>query len=396
MKNKSTKFNLNNGMTFSSRVGDFVDTSLSNAIAGSKFIAPVLQGMPDIGTWYRVYLNDAISGDGSDYYFYIRQGNSPNLCIFFSGGGVAWNEYTAARPVTGGRKAAGLPNYYWNNLRPLTQLMNINTGITDTLNPANPFKDWSFVIITYATGDLHIGNNDFPYIDENGNESLVHFRGHQNFMSIMKNAVEYFPSPDKLLIAGDSAGAFAVPALADEILTNYYPGTADVTLFSDSGLLLYPHWKRTARDIWKAEPSIYKSIHSNNITLDWYETLYKKYKDSIRYLYASSTHDYLLSAYYNDIVRKTYLTNSDVQEVFFEQLKDMVSGLKVMSPNVGIYLNNWKNLIVIYPGLRGGTVHTAVRHLNFYSKLNVNTSMAQWLYDAVNGNVYDAGRPIDL
>ena len=76
----------------------------------------------------------------------------------FSGGGVAWDEYTAARPVTGGKMAAGLPHFYWNNLRPLTQLMNIHVGITDENNAQNPFNEWNFVIITYSTGDFHIGN----------------------------------------------------------------------------------------------------------------------------------------------------------------------------------------------------------------------------------------------
>ena len=33
----------------------------------------------------------------------------------------------------------------------------------------------------------------------------------------------YFPRAEKLLIAGDSAGAFAVPALTREILDDFYP-----------------------------------------------------------------------------------------------------------------------------------------------------------------------------
>ena len=43
----------------------------------------------------------------------------------------------------------------------------------------------------------------------------------------MKKAREYFPDPKKLLIAGDSAGAFAVPALAAEVIDangNPFPG----------------------------------------------------------------------------------------------------------------------------------------------------------------------------
>jgi len=377
-------------MAFAYRLGDFVEKTVGNAITASHLEAPVPEGDISDGAWYRLPVSEGLSGDGSEYYVYVRQGTSRHLCIFFSGGGMAWNEYTAARPVSGGKLTAGMPNYYWNNLRPFTQIMNIRVGLTDLVNPLNPFKDWSFLIVTYATGDLHVGENDFPYTAEDGSQQIVHFHGRRNFRAAMEHAVVYFPDPDKLLIAGDSAGAFAVPALTDEILSRYYPKCTDATLFSDSGQLLYPHWKRTARDVWKTENRLWKAIHTPNITMDWYHILFKKYGDSLRYLYASSTHDYLLSAYYNDVIRKTYTTDEDVQEAFFEQLKDIVKDFKELTEHSGIFINQWKNLAV-YPGLRGGTIHTAVRQPYFFVKSRNGSTMAQWLFDAVEGKVYDKG-----
>ncbi len=390
-KSEKNKFNLKHGMAFAYRMGDLVDSSVGNAIQNTHLKAPELQKEPDSNIWYQVPVKDGISGDGSAYHIYIRKGNSKNLCIFFSGGGVAWDEYTAARPVTGGKLAAGLPNYYWNNLRPLTQLMNIHIGITDTDNAINPFREWNFVIITYATGDFHIGQSEFPYVAEDGSSQSVHFNGHTNFEGAMDVAVKHFPNVQKMLIAGDSAGAFAVPALAGEIIENYYDNCKDITLFSDSGQLLYSHWKKTAREIWKADKKIWEKIHTPNITMDWYNALHDKYGEKIRYLYASSTHDYLLSAYYNDITYKKYRTNSDVQDAFYTQLQEMAENFKAMSDNSGIFINEWKNLTLVYPGLRGGTVHTAVRHMNFYVRTKSGISMAKWLFDAVNGNVYDVG-----
>lgn len=160
-KSSSNRFNLNHGLAFAYRVGDLVENTVGKTIEKSRLEAPLLEGEPQTGPWYRVPIEEGIAGDGSDYYIYIRRGKSSHLCIFFSGGGVAWNEYTAARPVTAGKLTAGMPNYYWNNLRPFTQLMNIHIGITDTLNPLNPFCDWSFVIVTYATGDFHVGDSVF-------------------------------------------------------------------------------------------------------------------------------------------------------------------------------------------------------------------------------------------
>ena len=391
-KNKSNRFNLKNGLAFAYRMGDLVENSLGNAISSTHLEAPALEGDElQPGMWYRRLIEGGISGDGSEYHIYLKKGTSEHLCIFLSGGGVAWNEYTAARPVTGGKMTAGLPNYYWNNLRPFTQIMNIHIGITDIANPLNPFRDWNFIIITYATGDFHVGCNDFPYRAEDGSDQVVHFRGHSNFTGAMKEAKTFFPHPDKLLIAGDSAGAFAVPVLTDEIIEKNYPECDDVTLLSDSGQLLYPHWRHTAREIWKADASVWKPIHTSNITMDWYRRLYSKYGDRLRYLYASSTHDYLLSAYYNDIVNKKYMTDSDVQEAFYHQLQDMVKEFSDMAPESGFFINEFKNLTV-YPGLRGGTIHTAVRQIAFWTKTWEGISMAQWLADAVNGKVFSVGR----
>ena len=392
IKSLANKNNLKNGLAFAYRAGNFFENSIGKTISDSNLAAPVLEGEPEPGTWYRIDIPDGISGDGSGYYVYLRKGTNDHLCIFFSGGGVAWNEYTAARPVTGGKVAAGMPNFYWNNLRPFTQIMNIHIGITDCQNDANPFKDWNFVIVTYATGDFHVGNHDFPYTAEDGSQQVVHFNGYNNFMSAMKISSSYFPDPDKMLIAGDSAGAFAVPALSGDIVDNVYPKCSDITLFSDSGQLIYHHWRRTARDIWKAPTPIWSAIHTPNITMDWYHDLYSRSGDRLKYLYASSTHDYLLSAYFNDITFKKYNTDSEVRDVFYHQLQEMTADFKDMAKNnSGIFINEWKNLAVIKSGLRGGTCHTAVRMPNFYMKNHTGVTMAQWLSDAVNGDIYDSG-----
>ncbi len=386
-KNRINKANLNRGIVFASKAGDFVENSIGRAIQKPGRMAEDLPDDPMKMTWYRVPLEKGLSGDGSEYYIYVKLANPEKLCIFFSGGGVAWNEYTAARPVTGGKVASHQPNFYWNNLRPFTQIMNINVGITDIKNEANPFRDWSFVVITYATGDFHIGNHDYPYTAEDGSEQILHFHGYVNFLESMKVAKELFPNPKTLLISGNSAGAFAVPALAGEIVDDYYPKARNITLFSDSGQLLYRKWRKTARTIWQAKESLWKPILTDNITLDWYRALYKDYGERFKLLYSSSVRDYLLSAYYNDIVNRKYETDADVQEEYFRQLTLMVEELKDITPHFGIFLNEWKIPLITM----GGTVHTSVREPQFTLFTQNGISMADWLGDAVSGKVYDVG-----
>lgn len=387
IKDRINKDNFKRGIVFASKVGDYVENRIGKAIEDSSFKAEDLPKDPKNMTWYKVPLEKGLSGDGSEYHIYVKKADPDKLCIFLSGGGVAYNEYMAARPVTGGKVAAGLPNYYWNNLRPFTQIMNINVGITDIISDKNPFKDWSFVVITYATGDFHVGNNDYPYTAEDGTDNILHFHGYVNFLESMKVSKTLFPNPKSILIVGNSAGAFAVPALAGEIADDYYPKTSNITLFSDSGLLLYKNWRRTARNIWQSKDSIWKSIHGDNITLDWYRALYDKYGDRFRYLYSSSTHDYLLSAYYNDIIRKKYKTDLEVQTEYYHQLIQMVKELKEITPQFGMFIDDWKIPIITM----GGTVHTSVREPQFLLFAQNGITMAKWLHDACEGKVYDVG-----
>ncbi len=381
------KKNIKLGVVFASKVGDFVENRIGKALEESSFKADDLPENPESMKWYRVPLERGLSGDGSGYHIYVKLADPDKLCVFFSGGGVAYNEYTAARPVTGGKVAAGLPNYYWNNLRPFTQIMNINVGITDIFTDKNPFKDWSFVVITYATGDFHVGNNSYPYKNVDGTEDVLHFHGYVNFLESMKVSKKLFPNPKQLLIAGNSAGAFAVPALAGEIADNYYPKTGNITLLSDSGQLLYKNWRKTAKNIWQSKESIWKSINGDNITLEWYKDLYARYGSRFRYLYSSSIYDYLLSAYYNDIINMKYKTDQDVQEEFYRQLVDMVTELKKLTPDFGMFIDEWKIPLITM----GGTVHTSVREPHFLLFTQDGITMAKWLSDACDGKVYDVG-----
>ncbi|WP_026508966.1 pectin acetylesterase-family hydrolase [Butyrivibrio sp. MC2013] len=381
------------GPLFAYKMGERLENRLGEAIRNTSLQAPVLEeGMEaEMGSWYRVPLADGMSGDGSAYHIYVKKAQSKDLIIFFSGGGVAWNEYTAARPSTGGRITAGEPNFYWNNLRPFTQIMNIKVGITEDINPRNLFKDWNQLVISYATGDLHVGRNEFPYKDEEGKENILHFHGYDNYKAAMEAAKGLFPDPERLLIAGDSAGGFAVPALAEEIADDHYPLVRDITLLSDSSLLLYDKWKETARDIWRCPDHLWQAIESDNITLDWYKRLVKSSPGRFRCLYASSVRDYLLAAYLNDMEYRIYGSYSEVQEEYFDQMKEMIGELKELDAGFHFFISDFKNMMLIKGGMRGGTTHTLVRTLNFHNPGPDGVSMERWLYDAVNGDPYSCG-----
>jgi hypothetical protein len=175
--------------------------------------------------------------------------------------------------------------------------------------------------------------------------------------------------------------------VTNEILEDYYPECRDVTLLSDSAQLLYRRWRRTAREVWGAPESVWEPLHSSNITVDWYRNLHQIWGDRLRYLYAGSPRDYLLSSYYNDVANKSYTTNHEIQEIYFRQMRQMLKDLKEITDRFGFFVYNFRNLRMML----GGTVHTIVRHRNFYFRTRAGASMAEWLGDAVNGKIRDIG-----
>lgn len=371
--------------------------------------------IPLAQTWYRYPIPGGMSGDGSEFHLYLKKGSVNRLVIFLSGGGMAWNGYTAAHPVTGAAVAGREPNYYWSNLRPFTQLMNINIGITEVGNAANPFDGWNFAVIPYSTGDFHVGDGAFlyagegklspaedmlpragegnsSYIGDKREEKVLYFHGRRNMELSLREVKRFFPAPEKILLAGDSAGAFAVPTVAADVADILYSDCRDITLFSDSAELLCRDWTAIVRDVWQAPERFWKNLRTGNLACDWYRDLLGTHQGRFYCLYASSTHDYLLSTFYNDLNHKKYEDDAAAREMYHRQLLPMLKELREAEPGFAFFINNWRN--PLFTMGMPGTVHTAVRQPFYYQEHPLapkGTTMAKWLGDAVDGKMYDVG-----
>ena len=346
-------------------------------------------GETDTGKWYRITLNDTMSADGSVGNTYIKKGTTDQLMVFFMGGGVSWNQETAKGPITMERMMAGKPGFYFSQMGMMNEYgifaYSSTPGIMSTAKE-NPFADWNMVVVNYATADLHTGDNDYPYVDENGEQKVLHHRGYQHSMECLKKAKEFFPKADKLLICGLSGGAFAVPALAADVM-EAYSDCPDVTVYSDSALILNEGWHDAAANVWKSPKKIVDPIQTDNITADWYRNLYKEKGNSIRYLYSNSIRDQAFSSFVNYINTGNLVATEEACDEFEKILKAHVSELKKINPEFGVYLND-------FPALQPNSVGTEHCLLNcelFYKKSKNGVSTMEWLWDAVHGKTYDVG-----
>ncbi|KIR03487.1 putative vtpJ-therm [Lachnospiraceae bacterium TWA4] len=326
--------------------------------------------------WYRIDVNDGKSSDGSEWYGYIKRGSENKLMIYFQGGGVSVNEYTAANKFYN-KKMWG--NDWFMNL-------NTNIGIGNT-NKNNPFKDWTVVVVPYTTGDFHVGTGEYAYHDD-GNDHILYHNGYNNYQSLMNKVSSMFEAPEEILVTGFSAGGFGTSLLANDVLTNYYNDVPNKTVLVDSSLLLYDGWKNTAENVWKAPSQISERLVSDNITLDSLLALSKDHPDA-KILFDCSVRDGELAKYQNYLDTDNWVATKESGEIFQNNLKNMVDGIKNQIPNSAVYI--WDGIEYDEQGMNL-THHTIINLPNAYKDdFGNDETIAEWAMDAVNGQLHNYG-----
>lgn len=166
---------------------------------------------------------ETVCSDGSEWKFYVREGDSKRVLVDFQGGGTCYDFATCSRPFATGT--------YLADLKPLEPFA--RKGIYDFNNPQNPFAGWTHVFIPYCTGDLHWGNATQAY----GNLSIEH-KGAVNARAALNWVYNHIQSPEKVFVTGCSAGSYGSIAWAPYLMRQY--PKARVVQMGDSGLGVLP------------------------------------------------------------------------------------------------------------------------------------------------------------
>ena len=326
---------------------------------------PKLEGEPEIGKWYDVPVENAFSSDGSEWHGIFRKGTENKVVVYFFGGGVSITPETSE----GGKE------FYATSM--LAQDFVAQGGIGSN-DDHNPFKDWSFIVIPYATGDFHAGTGIYE------GKKRVYHTGYNNYSAFIEKIKPYVGEPDTLLVTGFSAGGFATSLLADDVIDRF-PSAGNVTVCVDSSLLLYDGWHDTAVDLWRTPSEISDRLTTDNLVLDSLTALYEKRGDSVKILFDCSYRDDTLMQYQSYIDTGKMDKTKVLGDNFQQDLKEMVFALQVNIPNVGIYIwNNGEDADT------HNTQHTIISS-NVFDKLGNDRSVGEWMFDAVNGDVRTYG-----
>ncbi|MEL7045164.1 MAG: pectin acetylesterase-family hydrolase, partial [Pseudomonadota bacterium] len=295
--------------------------------------------------------------DGSAYSFHVRRADPERLLLFFNGGGACWDATTCdpqgspSYRVSAGPGSGNDPREY--------------NGAFALDNPENPFRDWSQVFVSYCSGDVHLGDRASEYAREDGSSFTVEHRGRRNADAVLKHVTENF-APERILVAGGSAGAIASPVYAT-VVAEAYPD-AEVIQFAGgaAGYRIPPPtalWER-----WGTIGALPRALDASDADaktlqmLDFYR-LAAKAKPELRFYTWDNAYD-------------------AVQERFLALLGapgELLLGLNA----------NLRKLRSEVPTLRSyiapGEFHTVLRYEELYSRSSDGVRAVEWIGDLTEG-----------
>lgn len=347
---------------------------------------PQLTDDPEVGKWYVVDVDDAVSSDGSKWQGYFRKGSENKVVLYFYGGGFSVNDFTAARSMD---VEGGFYNPRLNTgLNVMTYAIK-EWGIGNSAEE-NIFRDWTFIGVPYCNGDFHSGTSEKEYTALDGSTKNIYYNGYTNYQRLITEIFNYIDdSPEQLLVTGSSAGGFGAAILADDAI-ELFNNPQDVTVHIDASLLITEDWHDIMVSEWNSPKAFSDVVTGDNITLDSLVALHQK-RDNVKILFDCSVRDYNLS-----MAQVFFDKGSNVEmpseigkaegDRFQQLLKKMVYEMQKQIPDCGIYI--WDEETQKDGHL---TVHTATGTKIYFDKRGEDPSIAQWLQDAVSGNIKTYG-----
>jgi Pectinacetylesterase len=196
------------------------------------------------------------------YSFFVKRGSVNKLLVYYEGGGACWEQLTCSIPVcdasvkTNAGSGSDNPNF-------------ATSGFADQSNPANPFRDWNVVFVSYCSCDIHFGDAAQDYDNTDPQNPLhIEHRGFQNARVVEKWAREHFLNPDQIFVTGSSAGAygawFHAPLLHETWPASHFQVLADAgngVITQDFLANYFPNWNFVG-NIPKDFPEIKQIIES--------------------------------------------------------------------------------------------------------------------------------------
>ncbi|MEM7658304.1 MAG: pectin acetylesterase-family hydrolase [Bacteroidota bacterium] len=242
---------------------------------------------------------------GNQFSMFTRDGSENNLLIFLQGGGFC-------SPIACAAVETGIPL--------------IPFGMLNPNDAQNTLANYHLGYVPYCDGSGMMGDAE---VDSDGNgENDRFFKGIQNLSASLDVIAESYPSPDKIVLAGQSAGGFAVHA-ALPLVRKLYPDV-EILIINDAGVgISSPGVFPILFDYWNANAFLPASC-DNCIGTDGNLTEYHKYQlsqdQNFRLAYTSSKQDSVISAGMGGMAHELELIEAvaELQAAYPDQFQGLI------------------------------------------------------------------------
>lgn len=344
---------------------------------GELTLAEVATDSPNQPTWIPREEMKSRNGESMGYGVFLNP-NSQNLIIFLDGGGACFNSFTCNSNL-----ASYSEEDFYERAEAEKALI-INRDSED-----NQFKDWNFVFVPYATGDVHSSDNSSVNVPDGGPENQT-MKGYNNVTIVLNDLKNYFDSNSgitEIVFTGSSAGGFGTltnTLQLSEILGKDIPTTVIVDagqVFMDETILtpcLVNKWE----SLWNI---------SSFLPDDLEQTVQKTYAYDIQKVYEYLSvklpnYNFGFLSYYQDNVNRGFYSfgqdNCPSFPLSFISGEEFKAGLIDLKISVLDDFDNWK---VFY---KEGTSHTFLNSETLSQTIN-ETSLNNWISQLRQGTAVD-------
>lgn len=329
----------------------------SPEVTSTPALPAVLADFSDLTPGWNTLLpgGDTQCSDGSEYKFFVKQGDPQKLMFYLEGGGACWDGANCD-----------------TDLRPSYQVNLANTdpsrahGILAFDQMTNPFADYTVVYAPYCSGDVHLGDSeqhhDAPALEGHASHPVhVRHRGWANGQAAMAWTFAHVFAPEQIFVTGSSAGSIPSPFYAVK-LAEQYPAAA-VTQLGDASGGYRGFANFNPYDIWHTDRVVADLSHISTIPADQF---------SFHHLYIAAVQE-------NPNIRFASYDNAedDVQKQFLALGGMPVDSLKPLLEQ------NLAEISTAIPGFRyyvaGGAMHTILLRPDVYTYEVNGTKFVDWL-----------------
>lgn len=239
----------------------------------------------ELAGWTMITAGDgAVCADGSPYSFWVREGHSKKLFVYFQG----FNRPFFCNDPESCSQVKFDDSIHLAEEYSVAALIDVNAdepdrieaGVFDFANLDNPLRDFSVVYIPICSADLHWGNNLQTYALDSGESIEVYHQGYANTNSALNWAYENLPDANQIFVSGCEVGAPG-SILHTVTLREHYPA-AQIAQLGEGYAGIFPETVEYESS-WKVRSSLpewlNKSLPDPFTLADLYTAIAVQYPD---------------------------------------------------------------------------------------------------------------------